>query len=136
MQNKIDFENLDAIIEEQDGATPECPFCGQKILHIETHEDARMHCRCGEALRYQNRRRSYERTMGFLARAFGPECSAQNPAWKPADPETMLHLQRCVEFVTLGGHDRITVDMNDGSEAVIASGMVKRKVGFEMKVEA
>ncbi len=135
MPEKIDFEALDAVIEEG-AATPECPFCGQKSLRLDPGEDPRMHCRCGEALRYQNRRRSYERTMGFLARAFGPDCGEQNPAWKPADPETMLHLQRCVEFVTLGGHDKITVDMNDGSKAVIASGMVKRKVGFEMKVEA
>lgn len=133
MREKIDFETLDAMIAE--GNTPECPFCHQKLIHVDPDDDPRMHCHCGDALRYQNRRRNYEKTMGFLARAFGPGCGEENPAWKPADPETMLHLQRCVEFVTIGGHDRITVDMNDGSKAVISSGCVKRKVGFEMKVE-
>ena len=103
MPDKIDFETLDAMIEG--GNTPECPFCHQKLICVDPDCDPRMHCHCGDAMRYQNRRRSYEKTLGFLARAFGPDCGEQNPAWKPADPETMLHLYRCVEFVTLGGHD-------------------------------
>ena len=119
----------------QDAETPECPFCHQKLLYIGPDEDPRMHCKCPDALRHQTRRNNYERTLGLLQRAFGEECAEQNPAWKPADPETMLHLQRCVEFVTLGGHDKIVISMHDGSKAEVSAGTVKRKIGFEMKVE-